>query len=138
MIVLDTNVISELARDHPEPRVVGWVDEQDSAELVISVVTAAEVRAGVALLPAGRRRQRIHRVMETLVTETFAGYLLPFDGEASREYAEVLVRRRRAGNPISALDAVQAAICRQHDAVLATRNVDDFAHTGVDIVNPWN
>jgi hypothetical protein len=86
VIVLDTNVVSELARPQPAPEVVAWVDAQDSADLVITAVTAAEIRAGVALLPTGRRRRQIAERMETLITETFAGYVLAFDVDSSARY----------------------------------------------------
>ena len=137
MIVLDTNVVSELVRPQPEPRVLAWVDRHDPAELFITAVTAAEVRHGVALLPTGRRRQRLAALTETLLTATFAEHVLPFDADASRHYAEVIARRRRAGRGTSALDAQQAAICRGHNATFATRNTPDFTHTGVDLIDPW-
>ncbi len=137
MIVLDTNVVSELARPQPAPAVVRWVDAQDTADLVITAVTAAEIRAGVALLPTGRRRRQIAQYMEALINETFAGYVLAFDVQSSEHYAEVVTTRTHAGRPISGLDAQIAAICAQHRAVLATRNVADFDGLGLRLVNPW-
>jgi len=138
VIVLDTNVVSELMRPAPAPSVLDWVDVQEPSDLMITTVTAAELRAGVAVLPSGRRRSDISRRMEQLLTRTFAGAVLPFDLEATAHYADVVATRRRAGRPIPALDAQIAAICRQHDAALASRNVRDFAATGVDVIDPWS
>jgi predicted nucleic acid-binding protein len=138
VIVLDTNVVSELARPQPAPEVVAWVDAQDSADLVITAVTAAEIRASVALLPTGRRRRQIAERMETLITETFAGYVLAFDVDSSAHYANIVATRTRAGRPISGLDAQIAAVCTQHDATLATRNTDDFDGLNLNLINPWN
>lgn len=138
MIVLDTNVVSELVRPQPAPAVVAWVDAQDSDELVITVVTAAEIRARVALLPAGRRRRQIAERMEAMITETFAGYVLAFDVDSTGHYANIVARRTRAGRPISTLDAQIAAVCTQHDATLATRNTDDFGGLNLNLINPWH
>jgi predicted nucleic acid-binding protein len=137
VIVLDTNVVSELARPTPSQNVIDWIDARDSAELVITALTAAEVRAGVALLPSGRRKHQIGLRMETLLTETFAGYVLAFDIDSTPHYADILATRTRAGRTISAIDAQIAAISRQHQAVLATRNTTDFTDTGLDLINPW-
>lgn len=138
MIVLDTNVLSELAKPAPDPSVIEWVDTQDSSELVITALTAAEVRAGVALLPEGRRRAEVEARMEPIITDTFGGYVLPFDVESSVSYAEILAARTRDGRPISIFDAQIAAVCRQYVAVLATRNTSDFTDTFISLVNPWN
>lgn len=116
---------------------IEWIDVHDSAELVITALTAAEVRAGVALLPSGRRKREIELRMEALLTETFAGYVLAFDINSTTHYAGILAARTRAGRTISAIDAQIAAICRQYQATLATRNTGDFMGTGIDLVNPW-
>lgn len=137
MIVLDTNVVSELTRPRPSQPVIDWVDASDPVELAITAITAAEIRAAIAALPAGRRRREIERRMESLLAETFAGYVLPFDVDATPHYARILRVRNRAGRPISGLDAQIAAICVQHDAALATRNTADFAGLGLDLVDPW-
>lgn len=137
MIVLDTNVVSELMRPTPDPQVLAWVDAQPVPDLMITSITAAELRAGAALLPAGRKRDRISDHIEVLIEEMFAGSVLPFDVDSTVQYAEVINRRTRAGTPIAALDAQIAAICRQHEATLATRNLRDFVDAGVDLVDPW-
>ena len=138
MIVLDTSVVSELVRPSPNRSVVEWVDDHDSSELVITALTAAELRAGVALLPGGRRRDKLGIRIESLLVETFAGYVLAFDVGSSAYYANVLAVRTRNGLPISTFDAHIAAVCRQYDAVLATRNTTDFSGTEVALVNPWD
>lgn len=138
MIVLDTNVVSELVRPLPAPEVVAWVDAQDSADLVITAVTAAEIRAGVALLPTGRRRRQIAERMGAMINETFAGYVLAFDVDSTEHYANIVASRTRAGRPISSLDAQIAAVCTQYDATLATRNTDDFDGLNLNLINPWN
>lgn len=137
MIVLDTNVVSELAKPAPNPSVIDWIDAHESAELVITALTAAEVRAGVALLPSGRRKRQVGQLMEALLTETFAGHVLAFDVDSTPHYADILARRNRAGRAIGAVDAQIAAISRQHHATLATRNIADFTDTGVGLINPW-
>ena len=137
MIVLDTNVVSEIARPQPHQAVIDWVDAQAVEELVITALTAAEIRAGVALLPSGRRQREIGKRVELLLTETFAGYVLAFDIDSASYYAQVLATRTRMGRPISGLDAQIAAVCLQHDATLATRNTDDFDGIGLQVVNPW-
>lgn len=137
MIVLDTNVLSELIRPEPSARVVAWVDARDSSELAITALTAAELRAGVALLPDGARKRELGKRIEGLVAETFAGFVLAFDADASSYYAEIVTVRTRAGRPIGAFDAQIAAVCRRHDATLATRNTADFTDTGIELVDPW-
>jgi len=137
MLVLDTNVVSELMRATPEPRVVDWVDRQLSSHLRLTSLTAAELRAGVALLPKGRRRERVRAEIDELLDATFLGYILPFDHESANHYADIVAVRRAAGEPMPVLDCQIAAICRQYGAALATRNVADFARTGIEVVNPW-
>ncbi len=138
MIVLDTNVVSELVRPTPNQAVIEWVDAYDSSDLVITALTAAEVRAGVALLPRGRRKHDVALRMESLLLQTFAGRVLAFDIDASAHYAEILAARRRFGQPISAFDAQIAAVCRQYESALATRNTADFTDTGIQLINPWD
>lgn len=137
MIVMDTNVLSELARPKPSQLVIEWVDAQDSSSLMITALTAAEVRAGIALLPDGRTKREVGLQMESLLTDTFAGFVLDFDVGSSSHYADIVAGRSRAGRPISVFDAQIAAVCRQHEAILATRNTADFTGTGIQLINPW-
>jgi predicted nucleic acid-binding protein len=138
VIVLDTNVIAELIKPAPAPQVLRWVDHQDSAELVITSITAAELRAGVVVIPRGRRRETIAKQIERLINDVFGGYILPFDSSSSSHYADIVAAGRRRGRPMSALDVQIAAICRQHDATLATRNITDFEAVKLPVVNPWS
>lgn len=138
MIVLDTNIVSELMRTAPEPRVVSWVDMFSASDVLVTAVTAAELRYGVARLPEGRRKRELHTKIDGLLTEDFEDKILPFDAPAATHYGEIVAARVRAGRPISMADAQIAAICRNWSARLATRNVYDFADTGVDAVNPWD
>jgi toxin FitB len=138
VIVLDTNVVSELMRKAPEPRVVSWVDGFSASDVLVTAVTAAELMYGVARMPQGRRKRELRIKVEGLLTEDFQDQILPFDAPAATHYAEIVASRERAGRPISMGDAQIAAICRNWTARLATRNVDDFVDTGVDALNPWD
>jgi predicted nucleic acid-binding protein len=138
VIVLDTNVVSELMRKAPEVRVVRYVDRFSASDVLVTAVTAAELMYGVALLPDGRRKRELHIKVGGLLTEDFEDQILPFDARAATHYAEIVASRERGGRPISMADAQIAAICRNWSAALATRNVDDFVATGVDAVNPWD
>lgn len=137
MIVLDTNVISEMFRPTPDPGVMAWL-ESLTGDVAITTITLAELLAGVRRLPPGRRRDDLETALDVALSPyRNTRSLLAFDDVAAEEYAEVLVAREHAGLPISALDAQIAAICRAHDATCATRNVKDFAETGVQVLNPW-
>ncbi len=136
MIVLDTNVVSELMRPEPAVVVVGWVDRQPGAEIYLTAITVAELLYGVARLPEGQRKVDLAERIEALLSDDFEHRIAPFDETAAAHYADIVVRRERSGRPISTADAQIAATCRSHQALLATRNVDDFTDTGVVIVNP--
>jgi predicted nucleic acid-binding protein len=138
MVVLDTNVLSELIRPRPDPGVVEWIDQQNASEVRITAITAAELRAGVAVLPAGRRKSDLHLHIEALLDETFAGAVLAFDAQSANPYAEIVSARRNRGRPIAFQDAQIGAICLQHQMTLATRNTRGFADTGVDLIDPWS
>lgn len=137
MIALDTNVISELARQAPDAGVLSWLDSLDVADVVTTAVTAAELRYGVARLPAGHRKRELTAVIRGILTEDFQGRVLPFDERASVRYAEIVTDRERTGRPIGVADAQIAAICRDLGAILATRNTADFEETGIELINPW-
>ena len=138
MIVLDTNVVSELMRPAPDPGVLTWVDGQPADELYLTSMTAAELLYGVALLPPGRRREQLALKVGRLIDEVFEGRVIPFDSAASVDYARIAGTRERAGAPISVVDAVIAATAAAGGAdTFATRNVSDFAGTGLTLVNPW-
>lgn len=138
MIVLDTNVISEVFRSHPNSRVVAWM-EGLTGDVAITAVTLAELLAGVRRLPQGRRRSALTAGIDAAM-EPYrnTSAVLPFDEKAAGHYAEVLVARQGAGRPIHTADAQIAAICRAHAAACATRNVADFTGTGVTLIDPWS
>lgn len=137
MIVLDTNVISELFRPVPDPGVVAWL-ETLTEDVAITTITLAELLAGVRRLPSGRRKNELETALR-LALEPYRNTrsLLVFDDRAAEEYAEVLFAREQAGLLISAADAQIAAICIANGAICATRNEKDFAETGVPVMNPW-
>jgi predicted nucleic acid-binding protein len=136
MIILDTNVVSELMRPEPAPQVAGWVRDRDRRELRTTVITLAEVRYSIARLPDGRRKQGLLAAADD-VFSTFEDQVLPVDTAAAAQYAAIASRRERAGRPIAGVDALIAAVCRCQGATLATRNVSDFDGTGIEIIDPW-
>jgi toxin FitB len=137
MIVVDTNVVSELMRPFPSERVREWVREQPGRELFTSAVTVAEVLYGIERLPRGRRREEL-KSAAVEVFDGFADQVLDFDAAAAEQYALVVSHRERLGMPIEGFDAQIAAICRVREAALATRNEADFRETGIKIINPWD
>ena len=137
MVVIDTNVVSELMRLTPDPAVMAWFSVQDSAELYLTAVTEAELRVGAAILPAGRRRDRLAAEVDAVVREDFAGRVLPFDSAAAKAYAAIAAARRSLGRPILEADCQIAAIARATDAAVATRNSADFEHCGIALIDPW-
>lgn len=137
MIVLDTNVVSELMRPAPSVAVENWVSAQPAAGMFISAVTEAELRYGLALLPDSQRQRRLLAQAEAMLAEDFAGRILPFDSAAALAYAPIAAARRLAGRPISQADAQIAAIAASRGAAIATRNVADFAECGITVVDPW-
>jgi len=137
MIVLDTNVISEVMRPNPSPKVLEWMRAEPLASLFTTAITEAELLYGVALLPPGRRRQALEATLTTVLSEDFSGRILPFDSAAAREFATVAAGRRRSGRPISDADARIAAIARSRGAAVATRDVEDFAACDLVLIDPW-
>jgi predicted nucleic acid-binding protein len=137
MIVLDTNVVSELMRANPAEVVVKWVGRQPAASLFTTTITQAEILFGLAVLPTGKRRAALESCAEQMFAEDFGGRILPFDAAAAHEFARIAATRRARGHPIAHADAQIAAIARSHGASVATRNVSDFEHCRVSIVDPW-
>ncbi len=137
MFAIDTNVASELMRPEPMPAVAAWIAERDAQEMYLTAVSEAELRYGVAIIPAGKRRSALEAAMTRWFDQGFIGRILPFDSAAARAYAEIAVGRRDAGRPIGEADCQIAAICRSRGAVLVTRNVRDFKDTGVKVIDPW-
>jgi predicted nucleic acid-binding protein len=137
VIILDTNVVSELMKGAPDEAVRGWVAAQPAASLYTTSITQAEILHGIALLPAGKRREALEAAAEAMFRDDFAGRVLAFGSDAARSYARVAADRRRAGRPISHFDAQIAAIARSAGAGIATRNDQDYEGCGIDVINPW-
>lgn len=137
MILIDTNVISELMRPVPSRAVLGWFAARNSTELFLCAVGEAELRTGAAILPEGRRRDSLTALIDAVIEVDFAGRILAFDSAAAKAYARIAALRRAAGRPIMEADCQIAAIASVHGAIVATRNVADFDGCGVDIIDPW-
>tara|TARA_B100000700_G_scaffold59109_1_gene64240 strand:- start:29873 stop:30286 length:414 start_codon:yes stop_codon:yes gene_type:complete len=134
MIVLDTNVISELMRPDPDARVVDWLDRQDAISVTISSITVAEILYGIVRLPNGRRKRDFAAMAAAMFEEDFSGRILPFDGGAAVNFAEQV---ESVGRQVHMADAQIAAICIQHGAMLVTRNIKDFETLSLETINPW-
>jgi predicted nucleic acid-binding protein len=137
VIVLDTNVISELSRQIPDPGVLSWLDSLAVSDVATTAITAAELRYGVARLSGGHRKRELTVTIRGILTEDFYGRILPFDERSSVQYADIVTSRERIGRTIGVADAQIAAICRDLSAILATRNTADFVETGIELINPW-
>jgi predicted nucleic acid-binding protein len=137
MIVLDTNVISELLRPAPAKQVEAWLSAQNGATVYFTAVGEAELRHGVAILSAGRRRTALSKAIEGILEEDFRDRILPFDRAAASAYAAIAAGRRAAGRPISQFDCQIAAITRAHEAAVATRNTGDYEGCGIEVIDPW-
>jgi predicted nucleic acid-binding protein len=138
MIVLDTNVISEMMTGSPHPDVATWLAFQPRQSVFTTTISQAEILAGLRVLPGGKRKERLEAQAVAMFSTEFVGRVLPFDGDAAECYADITAHRRSLGRPISQLDAQIAALAYSHHASLATRNVRDFEHLGLDIINPWD
>jgi predicted nucleic acid-binding protein len=137
MIVLDTNVVSELMKPKPNESVAAWVRTEPARDLFTTSVTLAEVLYGIERLPDGKRKE----LLRTTASGAFAAFgdqVLPFDAGAAAHYATIVATRDQLGHPINGFDAQIAAICRTNGGGLATRNTKDFEHTGIDLTDPWH
>jgi predicted nucleic acid-binding protein len=137
VVILDTNVISEILRQEPNEAVVNWFRSQPGDQLFTTAITHAEVLYGISLLPKGSRREKLLAVAQLIFVEDLENRILAFSSEASSYYADIGSSRRTSGRPISQFDAMIAAIARLHGATIATRNTSDFGNCGIDLINPW-
>ena len=137
MVVVDTNVLSELMKPLPASEVVGWMNAWPVSQLNTTTITMAEVLYGIEILPAGKRRNDMQQRLEIMFQGKFAGRILTFDIPAARAFAEISARRRTMGRPILEIDAQIAAIARSRGASVATRNIRDFEDCGVALIDPW-
>lgn len=138
MILLDTNVVSEPLRPTPAPQVIAWLDRQAAETLFLSTISIAELRAGVALLPAGRRRSALQERLEKGLLPAFAGRILAFDLASAAAYAEVVASARASGQPIHMADACIAAVALANGMSIASRDVRPFRTVGLTVINPWD
>lgn len=137
MIILDTNVVSEAMKPAPSSVVLNWLSKQQSEQLYSSTITLGEILYGIELLPDGKRRSELLAGAEKMFTVVLASRIFPFEDQAARAFAHIASARRKAGRPMTELDAQIAAIAYVHGAALATRNTADFEDCGVRLVNPW-
>lgn len=137
MIVIDTNVISELWRIEPHPNVLSWIDAQAVETLYLSAITVAELRFGLAAMPEGKRRSLYQERLEGQVLPAFASRILPFDFEATQTYSELMARARAEGKAIGKDDGYIAAIANARGFAIATRDVAPFQAAGLKVINPW-
>ena len=137
MILLDTNVVSELMRKSPDPAVEAWTAGQPGEELFFSAVGEAELRYGAAILPTGRRRATLFSDIEAMLRDAFRDRVLPFDSDAARHYGDIAAVRRSAGRRVAPADCQIAAIARSRGLAVATRNTRDFVDMELDLVDPW-
>ncbi|MDE2668840.1 MAG: type II toxin-antitoxin system VapC family toxin [Chloroflexota bacterium] len=137
MIVLDTNVVSELMRLVPSAIALEWLARQSRSELFLTAVSEAELRYGVEILPTGRRRATLAASIERTIRQGFAERILPFDSDAAGVYGVIAAARRAGGNPISQADCQIAAIARSRGAAVATRDASGFGGCGIEVINPW-
>jgi predicted nucleic acid-binding protein len=138
MIILDTNVVSEPSQPRPSAAVLRWLAAQDQSQLFTTAPTEAELHYGVALLPKGKRRDELEAALRQFLEVQLKDRVLPFDRAAAREFGAITAARRSAGRAIKVFDSQIAAIARVHGAAVATRDVSDFEHSGIRIIDPWN
>ncbi|WP_299616434.1 type II toxin-antitoxin system VapC family toxin [uncultured Tateyamaria sp.] len=137
MIILDTNVISELLRPAPEPMVEHWLSAQDGLNVYLTSISEAELRYGLAIMGNGKRRAALVDAVDRILREDLAGRILPFDSAAAQSYATIAAARRSAGRPIAQADCQIASIAHTRGATVATRNTPDFEGCEIDLINPW-
>jgi predicted nucleic acid-binding protein len=138
MIILDTNVLSEVMKPAPSVRVLEWLATESALSVFTTTVAMAEILYRIELLPKGRRRAALASAAEAMFEEDFADRILPFDSDAAREFPKIAAARRVSGHPIAQFDAQIAAIARSRGAAIATRNTGDFEGCGVTVLNPWD
>jgi hypothetical protein len=138
MILLDSNVVSELMRPEPSSVVLGWMDATPTFDVATTTITVAEIKYGLARLPFGRRRAALEARLSDLMARGFAGRVFGFDTQAAYVYAELAAARAEIGRPFGGFDGLIAAIAVSNRAVVATRDTRGFEGCGLEIVNPWN
>ena len=138
MIILDTNIVSEVMRPRPTQTVLDWLNDQPATDLWLSVISIAEIEYGLRSMPLGNRRADLNGVFERFIARAFSGRILAFERNAAHLYGDIMSERRATGRPMSMADGQIAATARAHGYALATRNTDDFVDCGLELINPFN
>ena len=137
MILLNTNIVSEVWRPKPNEAVIAWIDDQPEGSLYLCTPILAELRYGVELLAAGARKERIRHLVDQLETLTYRDRILPLDAVAAAEFGRLAAERKRTGRRIRSMDGLIAAIALSHRAAIATRDIVDFANLGIELIDPF-
>jgi len=137
MILLDTNIISEMMKAAPSVQVLKWMNQQKSVQLAISTITIAEIEYGINVLPDGKRRRYLEKAFSQTVNESFKHRIFSFDESAAVLYGKWMGKRKNSGRPASLLDGQIAAVALANKMTLATRNIRDFENSGLKLVNPF-
>lgn len=137
MYLVDTNLVSEITRPVPDAGVVDWLKATDPTKIFLSAIVITELQLGLELLPEGRRRDQLTATVDGFVTQVAAARIVAFGEVDARQFARIVARRQHAGRPIKELDAQIAASAATRGFAVVTRNVADFEHCGIDVINPW-
>ncbi len=135
--LLDTNVLSEATRSHPDANVASWLGARPALTLFVSIVSLAEIRKGILLLPAGRKRNKLEAWLESELLPAFADRVIPLGEAEMNEWASLQADAEKKGHRLPVVDSLIAATARCHQLTLATRNIEDFCHGGISVLNPW-
>lgn len=138
MILLDTNVISELMKSVPSSNVIEWIDQQQTSDLFITTITIAEISYGLSILPEGNRRNALEAAFNKVITHAFLHRILDFDTASAYAYGKIMSIRKKMGRPMSVPDGQIAAIAESNRLVIATCNIHDFCDCGFDLINPFS
>jgi hypothetical protein len=138
MIILDTNIVSEVMRPTPSPSVMAWLNSRNTVSLYLTAITVGEIEYGLRLMPAGKRAQELADQFARFVALGFEQRILGFDHQTASHYGEIMANRKRLGRPMSVADGQIAAIAHHHHFAVATRNTADFDHCAIELINPFD
>ena len=135
--ILDTNVISELVTIQPDPSVIGWIKNVDPDDVYLSVITIGELKKGIATMPTSQRKTVLENWLMDDLLVRFQDHLLSIDTDVMMKWGSLIARMETIGKPMPAIDSLLAATAALNEYTLVTRNVRDFEHTGILLLNPW-
>lgn len=138
MIILDTNVVSELMRQQPDPNVINWIQSYNADRFTLTAITVAEIMRGLTRLPEGKRRRELANSFDQFINKAFSQKILPFDTRAAMIFGDLAANREKSGKSIDTVDMMIAAIAKTHSAAIATRNTRDFEACQITLMNPWD